>query len=88
MNQPYCQYDPMGHCITCSDEALPARIVQIYQEEETALVRLDNASEQEVDISLLDDVATGDRVLIHAGVAISQDVKEIGELGKIGETQK
>jgi len=62
------QYD--FHCITCSDEALPVRVLSVN--EASALARVEVGSvEEEVDISLVDTVAPGDIVLVHGGVALS-----------------
>lgn len=58
-----------GHCITCSDEALPVKIVSIDQATGLALVEVQNVIE-EIDITLVDDVNVGDVVLVHGGVAI------------------
>jgi hydrogenase maturation factor len=69
MNERYCQEE---HCITCSDEAQEARVLHIYQEQETALVALDNTMTDEVDISLVEHVIPGDLLLVHGGVAISR----------------
>jgi hypothetical protein len=64
-----CAPDSPGHCITCSDEALEACVIEV--EGDTALVGL---SESEIwaaiDISLLDVVVPGNRLLIHGGVAL------------------
>lgn len=65
-----CELDAEGHCITCSDEALPARVLHIDQEVGVAFVAVEDATE-EVDITLIDDVAPGDVVLVHGGVAIA-----------------
>ena len=65
-----CVLDAEGHCITCSDEATPARVVQINLEQGTALVEIMNQA-SEVDITLVDEVAPGDWLLIHGGVAIA-----------------
>jgi hydrogenase maturation factor len=70
MNENICNRDADGHCTTCSDEALPARIVRIDQETGLALVALENATE-EIDITLLESAAVGDEVLVHGGVAIA-----------------
>lgn len=37
-----CVLDAEGHCITCSDEALPARVLQTDRELGTALVAIGN----------------------------------------------
>ncbi|HEY3613950.1 MAG TPA: HypC/HybG/HupF family hydrogenase formation chaperone [Gaiellales bacterium] len=61
------------HCITCSDEGLPLRIVAL---EGDGLARcLADGSPCEpgetVDVQLVGDVAPGDLVLVHAGVALA-----------------
>ena len=53
MNKPACSAD--GHCITCSDEALPARVVRVDEAAGMALVVIDG-EQTEVDITLVDDV--------------------------------
>jgi hydrogenase maturation factor len=70
-SEAYCQLDAEGHCITCSDEALPARILDVDQQAGTARVAIRDATE-EIDITLVDDVASGDEVLVHGGVAIAR----------------
>ncbi len=65
-----CTLDAEGHCITCSDEALPVRVLRVDQEARFALVMLKNTTE-EIDITLVEDVAPGDILLVHGGVAIA-----------------
>ncbi|GAC1353872.1 MAG: hypothetical protein NVSMB42_10750 [Herpetosiphon sp.] len=62
--------DADGHCVTCSDEALPARVLSIDETTGMARVALANTT-VEVDISLVDDVNVGTVVLLHGGVAIA-----------------
>lgn len=64
-----CELDAEGHCITCSDEALPAKVLRVDEETGLALVTLKNATE-EVDITLVETVSPGDVLLVHGGVAI------------------
>jgi hydrogenase maturation factor len=64
-----CELDAEGHCITCSDEALPAKILRIDEATGLALVEVEDTTE-EIDITLVDDLAPGDMVLVHGGVAI------------------
>jgi hydrogenase maturation factor len=66
----YCTPTADGHCITCSDEALSATIVSVNQEQGSALVTVQEVTE-EIDITLVDTVAPGDIVLVHGGVAIA-----------------
>lgn len=65
----YCEPDAHGYCATCSDEAVPARVLQIRSAEPTALVEI-NGRETEIDISLVEDVAPGRILLVHGGVAV------------------
>jgi hydrogenase maturation factor len=68
-----CELDAEGHCITCSDEALPARVQRVDCENGLALVTIEGSeAAEEVDITLVDDIAPGDVVLVHGGVAIAQ----------------
>lgn len=65
-----CTPDAAGHCVTCSDEALPARILQIDHAQNLALVAVGDDM-MEVDVTLVDEVKPGDLVLVHGGVAIA-----------------
>jgi hydrogenase maturation factor len=64
-----CDLNGEGHCITCSDEATPVKIVSVDQTTGLAIVEVQNVLE-EIDITLVDDVTVGDIVLAHGGVAI------------------
>jgi hydrogenase maturation factor len=60
------------HCITCGDQGIPLLVVAL---EGDGLVRCrDTAAPAEpdamVDVELVGDVAPGDSVLVHAGVAL------------------
>jgi hydrogenase maturation factor len=65
-----CQCDANHHCLTCSDEMAPVRVIHIDQERGLALVEGDD-QEEEVDITLVEDVSPGDLLLVHGGVAIA-----------------
>jgi hydrogenase maturation factor len=64
-----CRYDA-GRCITCGDEALEAEVVRV-DEDGTALVAVGGRT-IEIDVSLIDELSRGDRVLIHGGVALAR----------------
>lgn len=66
-----CSLDAEGHCITCSDEALQVRVLDVDEENGLAQVTLDGINE-EIDISLIESIAPGDMLLVHAGVAIAR----------------
>ena len=71
MAETFAQCSTNGHCITCSDEATPARVLRIDVASGLALVAVGDASE-EIDISLVDALVPGDVVLVHGGVAIAK----------------
>jgi hydrogenase maturation factor len=70
------EVDPSGrecrasdeHCITCSDDGAPMRVVSA--EGDQALCLDDGDRMHEVAIDLIGAVTAGDEVLVHAGVAI------------------
>ncbi len=64
-----CTLDGEGYCITCSDEAVQVRVVSVDEEKGLALVTL-HGVEEEVDVTLVDQIAPGDVLLVHGGVAI------------------
>jgi hydrogenase maturation factor len=59
-------------CITCRDEAISMRIVRLDTERDLALCETAGGDRQTVEVALIDDVAEGDAVLVHAGVAIAR----------------
>ncbi len=65
--QEYAEF----HCITCSDEAIPVRVVSVDEAAGYALVAVQGA-EEEVDISLVEGIAPGDTLLVHGGVALQR----------------
>ena len=66
MNDPYCT------CITCSDEALPMRVRGVDEERALALCEDADGRRSSVEIALIDEVAVGDELLVHAGTAIAR----------------
>ena len=66
----YCDPTAEGHCATCSDEALPAQVLRVDAQAGLALVTIKDTTE-EVDITLVDNIAPGDMLLVHGGVAIA-----------------
>jgi hydrogenase expression/formation protein HypC len=59
------------HCITCSDEGIPMLVERIDDARGLALCAADDGSRSTVEIALV-DVEAGDRVLVHAGVALTE----------------
>jgi hydrogenase assembly chaperone HypC/HupF len=70
------------HCLTCSDAMLPVRVLSLHKETGMALVEFEGQQE-EIDVSLVEQVAPGTFLLVHGGVALaclSEDPS--GEAGK------
>jgi hydrogenase maturation factor len=58
------------HCITCSDEAVPMRVVEPRP---GALALCEGGGgASEVMVDLVGSVAPGDELLVHAGVALAR----------------
>jgi hydrogenase expression/formation protein HypC len=65
-----CPIDPgTGHCITCADEGIEGKVVAL-RDDALAEVEMEGRM-REIAIELLADVQVGDRVLVHAGIAIA-----------------
>lgn len=58
-------------CVTCSDEGRPLEIVGLADDGVTARARGAHGLET-VDVTLVLPVSVGDRVLVHAGMAIAR----------------
>jgi hydrogenase assembly chaperone HypC/HupF len=58
------------HCITCSDEGVPMRVERIDAARALALCSTEDGTKSTVEIALVEPVAPGDRLLVHAGVAL------------------
>ena len=58
------------HCITCGDDGVPMRVLRIDAERALALCVDDDGDKSTVEIALVEPVAPGDSVLVHAGVAL------------------
>jgi hydrogenase assembly chaperone HypC/HupF len=59
------------HCITCGDDGIPMTVVRVDAPKGLAVCADDTGAEATVEISLVAPVDHGDRVLVHAGVAIA-----------------
>ena len=60
-------------CVTCSDEGTPFRIRALDAGADGLADCVgDDGEGAEVDVALVAPVAVGDRVLVHAGVAIAR----------------
>ena len=59
------------HCITCSDEAVAMRVLRVDEERGLALCEAPDGQRSSVEIALVNPVAVGDELLVHAGTAIA-----------------
>ena len=66
-----CQCDGGQRCLTCTDEMVPIRVIGLDQDAGLALVEV-SGQREEIDITLVEDVAVGDLLLAHGGVAIAR----------------
>jgi hydrogenase maturation factor len=57
------------HCITCSDEGIPMQVERVDDARGLALCATEEGAKSTVEIALV-SVEPGDRVLVHAGVAL------------------
>ncbi len=60
--------DPDEHCITCGDVGVEMRVVRV--DEELAVCEDDGGDVRTVEIALVEPIDPGDRVLVHADVAL------------------
>jgi hydrogenase maturation factor len=58
------------HCITCGDEGIPMRVLQVDLARGLALCEADGGAHASVEIALVEPVVPGDDLLVHAGVAL------------------
>jgi hydrogenase maturation factor len=62
--------DCRDHCITCSDEGVAMEVERIDEARGLALCTAPDGSRTTVEIALVEPVTPGDRLLVHAGVAL------------------
>jgi hydrogenase maturation factor len=58
------------HCITCSDEGIPMRVLALDDDRGLALCTDEAGARHTVESGLLAALGPGDDVLVHAGVAL------------------
>jgi hydrogenase maturation factor len=57
-------------CITCGDVGIAMRVLSLDAHTGLAVCREPEGGSEEVDVGLVEPVAVGDAVLVHAGVAL------------------
>jgi hydrogenase assembly chaperone HypC/HupF len=60
-----------GHCVTCSDEGVPMRVLA-SEGDGLATCGAEDGLRSEVMTDLVGPVGPGDAILVHAGVAIAR----------------
>jgi hydrogenase maturation factor len=60
------------HCITCSDDGTPMRVVAVDDARELALCADEAGVRSTVEVTLVGPVAEGDALLVHAGTALAR----------------
>jgi hypothetical protein len=63
---------PVEGCITCGDQALELRVLTVDAGRGLAVCADDAGRTEEVDTLLVDPIAPGDRLLVHARTAIAR----------------
>lgn len=66
---PHC--DHSSGCITCGDEAIEMRVLDVDSVRGLALCTTGEGARSSVEIALVDSVDAGDSLLVHAGTAIA-----------------
>ncbi|CAN5210621.1 hypothetical protein BH23GEM4_BH23GEM4_23180 [soil metagenome] len=61
---------PEGHCVTCSDEGIPMRVVAPGADPGLAICQDDAGEQSEVMTGVVGPVGVGDVLLVHAGTAL------------------
>jgi hydrogenase assembly chaperone HypC/HupF len=69
VNGDECNSD---HCITCGDDGVPMEVVRVDVERGLALCAHEDGTRETVETALVEPVAPGDRVLVHAGTALAR----------------
>jgi hydrogenase maturation factor len=73
---PLCGSD---HCITCGDDGVPMLVVEVDRERGLAICADQTGALTSVETALVEPVAAGDELLVHAAVAIAAlDGAEVG----------
>ena len=61
---------PEEHCITCGDDGVAMRVLELDGAQGLALCADDQGERRTVEVGLIGSVARGDVVLVHADVAL------------------
>jgi hypothetical protein len=74
---PRCDHDG---CVTCGDEAVAMRVVRVDEARGLALCADAGDRRETVEIGLVEPVTPGDRLLVHAGTALTRTKAPAGDV--------
>ncbi len=60
------------HCITCGDDGVPMAVVRVDRDRGLALCAGEDGAKASVETALVEPVAPGDTLLVHAGTALAR----------------
>ncbi len=60
------------HCITCSDDGAPMTVLKLDTARGLALCAGEDGTRSSVETALVEPVAIGEQLLVHAGTAIAR----------------
>jgi hydrogenase assembly chaperone HypC/HupF len=63
-------------CITCGDEAVPLRVLEVDRARGLALCSDAGGERSSVEIALVEPVASGEVLLVHAGTALGRAAED------------
>ena len=65
-----CRADAVTHCITCGDDGVPMTVMLVDQDRGLALCEDEAGARSSIETALVEPVAPGDSLLVHAGTAL------------------
>jgi hydrogenase maturation factor len=72
--------DDPTHCITCSDEGTPMRVLSVDADGTLGWCESERGEKSEVLMGLIENALEGDTLLVHAGTALIR-LRRAAELG-------
>ena len=63
--------DRAFHCVTCGDDGVPMRVLRVDEVRGLALCESGDGAHASVETALVEPVAVGDTLLVHAGTALT-----------------
>ncbi len=66
------EYCGSHHCITCGDDGVPMTVMRVDLDRGLALCAGEDGAKASVETALVEPVAPGDTLLVHAGTALAR----------------